>query len=82
MSENLKKENSKKLDYKKMIRCIDDLVNNDFGSEMEFKILPRSKPYTQEEAKKMSRIISKIYSIAHCISCETCAQKYAIRKTS
>ena len=59
-----------KLNYKKMIKDINDLVDTDFGAEMEMKELPKSKPFTQKEAKKMARIIAKVYIISHQIYCK------------
>jgi hypothetical protein len=65
-----------KLNYKKMIKDINNLVENDFCAEMEYKLLPKSKPYTQKEAKEMSDIISRVYLVSHCLHCESCATIY------
>jgi len=62
-----------------MLEDICNLVETDFAFEMELKSLPKSKPYTQEEASHMSDIIGKVYSIAHCIHCEACQVKYIIK---
>ena len=66
------------LDYKKMVSDIDYLVNNYFCADMEMRLIPNSQKYTQEESKKMSDIIARVYSISHCISCSACSQKYKI----
>ena len=68
------------IDYKKMVKEIDVLVETDFCCDMECHALEHSKPFTQDEARKMSEIISSIYSIAHCIDCEACQGKYKLTK--
>lgn len=65
-----------KLDYKKMVEEIEDLVSTDFFLDMELKTIPKSKPYTQREAKIMAETISKVYSISHCTTCTSCQIKY------
>ena len=69
----------KKLDYKKMVEDIDNLVETDFHAEMELKQLPDSKRYTQAEAKEMQHTIGKVYLISHCIHCRACQGKYLIK---
>lgn len=64
------------LDLQTMMVLIDALVCTEFCTHMELKLLPVSKPYTQKESKEMAHILAKIYSIAHCIHCESCAGKY------
>jgi hypothetical protein len=59
------------INYKKMLEEINNLVDNDFCAEMEMK-----GRYTQKEAKQMADIITKVYSISHCISCSACSKKY------
>jgi DNA mismatch repair ATPase MutL len=71
--------NMKILNYKKMVDEIDDLVENDFVADMECRAgLPNQRPFTQKEAKAMARLLSSIYSIAHCNTCEACQNKYLI----
>ena len=70
----------KKLDYKKMVEDIANLVQTDFCSAMEMQQLPGSTPYTQDEASEMANIISSVYMVSHCITCETCQTKYLIAK--
>jgi hypothetical protein len=67
-----------KLDYKKMLKEIDALVETDFCFEMECHKLPNVSKFTQKEAEQMSEIISSIYSIAHCVHCSACQTKYKI----
>ena len=67
-----------KLDYKKMVQEIDKLTTSDFLFDMDCHNLPKSKPYTQEEAQEMCDILMKIYLIAHCNSCKSCQTKYII----
>lgn len=65
-----------KLDYKKMVEMIDELVNTDFCADMEMKQLPKSKPYTKEEITKMVHIIGDVYAISHCLTCSACNVKF------
>ena len=66
-----------KLDYLKMLREIDKLVNNDWGFEMiDCKMMPKAKPFTQKEAKEMSQRLGQIYLISHCITCTACQIRY------
>ena len=67
---------NKKLDYKRMIEEIDKLTQSDFLFDMDCHNLPKSKPYTQEEAQEMCDILMKIYSIAHCNTCTACQSKW------
>lgn len=69
----------KKLDYKKMLKEIDKIMQTDFMFEMDCKALPNSKPFTQKEAKKMRDELMKIYKISHCIHCSACNDKYKIK---
>jgi len=55
------------MNYKKALEDILELVDNDFCAEMEV-----TKDYTQDEAREMADIIKQVYSIAHCLYCETC----------
>ena len=75
----------KKLNYKQMIKEVSDLVGTDFCESMSFKRLeigssacgaPIYPKYTQAEAREMSMLLGKIYTIAHCIHCEACQGKY------
>lgn len=52
---------------------IDSLVETDFAADMETKLLPKSRPYTQQEAKEMADVISSVYLIAHRIHCKSCS---------
>jgi hypothetical protein len=69
-----------KLDYLKMLKDIDDLVETDFCFDMDGRSLPHSRPFTQEEGLKMAGLLGQIYSIAHCIDCPSCAVKYLVKK--
>jgi hypothetical protein len=66
------------MNYKKMVEDIDNLVQNDFCTDVFLKMLPDSKQYTQKEAKKMAETLSRVYSISHCLTCEACGAKYKI----
>lgn len=68
----------KKLDYRKMIKAVDKLVETDFFFDIDCKLLPNASKYTQEEAKEMAKILGKIYMISHCTTCRTCQVKYLI----
>lgn len=71
-----------KLNHKKMLKEIDELVNNDFCFDMDCKQgLPDQRPFTQSEAKKMARIIGEVYRVAHCIHCEACQGRYKLNKS-
>ncbi len=59
------KEEILELDYEKMIKAVDDLVQTDFCFDINCKSIPKSKPYTQEEAKKMASLLGGIYMISH-----------------
>lgn len=74
-----------KLDYKKMLEDINRLVQTDFCSAMELNLLPNTKTgrmteFTQDEAIAMVAVISQVYMIAHCTTCEACQHKYLIKK--
>jgi hypothetical protein len=64
----------KKLNYKKMLQDICELVENDFSAEMEAKLL--GARFTQGEAADMAGLIAKVYSISHCLHCEACQHRY------
>ena len=70
-----------KLDYKQMLIDIDDLVDNDFGFDMDCKANLHDKPdkFTQEEALQMAQIIGDVYSISHGYN-GCCATKYLIKE--
>ena len=73
----MKKPEADKLDTVAMLEAIDDLVNNDFCSDMECinAGMPK-RNFTQAEAKQMADIIIGVYVIAHCIYCTFCQVKY------
>ena len=66
------KEEILELDYEKMIKAIDNLVQTDFCFDINCKSLPNSKPYTQEEAKEMASLLGRIYIISHQQHCNAC----------
>lgn len=67
---------NKTMNHLKMLQDINALINTDFSFGMELKKMPGSREYTQQEAKMMSEIISKVYTISHGIHCEACGKKY------
>ena len=72
------KEEILELDYHKMVREIDKLINSDFVFDMECKLLPNFKKYTQQEAIEMAELLANIYSISHIDHCKACRTiKYA-----
>lgn len=60
-----------------MIVDINEIVNNEWYAEMEMKLLPRSRPFTQKEAKEMCKAIGDVFLIAHGITC-VCGDKYRV----
>jgi hypothetical protein len=66
------------LDWKKMVRDINKLLQNDFMFDMDCKGLHKGDIYTQEEAEEMRNILMKIYRIAHCFTCTACDGKYLV----
>ena len=75
------RKRGKILDHYKMLKDIDRLANSDFVAVMEMNLLPHSETgklsiYTQKEAPEMSRLLSDIYMISHCITCYACQVKY------
>jgi len=67
-----------KLDYKKMLQEIDELVQDDFCLQMETESNLKSPKFTTEDSKKMARKICDVYVIAHSIHCAFCDKKYRI----
>jgi hypothetical protein len=69
----------KKLDYLKMLKAIDKLVNTDFCEDMSWKSSDESaNPITQKDAKQMAGLLGRVYSISHAIHCEACGQKWRV----
>ena len=69
-----------KLNYKKMIKEVDKIMQTDFMFDMDYKRMPDQKPFTQEEAEKMCDELMNIYSISHCVHCTACNNKYLLKK--
>ena len=66
------------LDYHKMIKEIDKLVQTDFVFDMECMLISKKHKYTQKEAREMAKLLSTIYSISHIEHCKACRTiKYA-----
>lgn len=69
-----------KLDHKKMLNAINDIVSNDWGYSVtdEMVNLPGGgyREFTQEQAREMAQAISKIYLIAHAVICTACQRKW------
>ena len=70
------------LNYKKMVKEIDNLVNGDFIADMECRLRLHEKPgiFTQEEAQEMAAILNNVYAISHCLWCNACSGKYKVTK--
>jgi len=68
-----------KLNYKLMVKDINQLVENDFCADMEMKLIPKFRQYTQKEAKEMADLLSSVYLVSHCIHCKACQKAYIIK---
>lgn len=55
----------------KTLLCIEGIVSSDFAEDMEIKLVGKKK-FTQEEAKKMQRLIGDIYHLSHNIVSTCC----------
>lgn len=66
----------RKLDCKRMIDAIADLVETDFCFDMDCKAIHPEQTFTHEESTKMRDILMQIYSIAHCRTCTACQGKW------
>lgn len=64
------------LDGHRMLKDIANLVQNDFCADMELKA-GFNREFTQEDAREMAKIITKVYSIAHQVTC-TAHNEYRI----
>ena len=64
-----------KLDYKRMIEVVDELTSGDALEDYEWKAAT-NKPFTQSEALHMAILLTRIYSVAHCVHCTACQTKY------
>lgn len=68
------------LDYKKMLKEINDLVETDFGEDMSLRAnieyCGKLLDISQRDAREMANIIAKVYLISHCIHCKSCGAKY------
>ncbi len=59
------------MNYKLMVEDIDKFVSSDWGFEVVDGHYP-NKPFTQKEAKAMSKVLGEIYRISHQIHCRPC----------
>lgn len=66
--------------HTRYLEAINNLVETDFCAEMELKLLPQSRPYTQEEAREMSSIIGQVYLISHRTHCKACDKTFLPKK--
>lgn len=66
----------RKLNYKKMIEDINEIVTDEYFFDVEMKLLPGGSDFTQEEAKEMINAITKVFMISHIISCNSCGREY------
>jgi hypothetical protein len=67
-----KKNKINHFDYSWVLSEICAIVETDFTADMECHLLPKARPYTQEEAKRMAAMLATVYSIAHRIHCKAC----------
>lgn len=75
----MKENNIKTLNLRQMLDDIRLLVENDFCADMELTAWDAENgksQFTKNESITMARIIAKVYSIAHCTTCEACQKKY------
>lgn len=70
---------TQKLDYKKMLKDIDNLVNNDTVFSLEVYRCPTTQEFKQEEVNQMLDIILDVYKISHTLHCKACRKsKYLL----
>jgi hypothetical protein len=71
-----------KRDTTKMVKEINEIVNNDWAYLVTDDMinLPSGKydEFTQKQAQEMSKAIGRIYMIAHAINCDNCGKKYKV----
>lgn len=61
---------SKAIDYKKMVKDINKLVNNDWCAEMEMRYkMPNSAPITQKDAHDILDCLLNVFMISHQTTC-------------
>jgi succinate dehydrogenase/fumarate reductase-like Fe-S protein len=68
-----------KLDYKRMLQEINDLLQSDFVFDMSCRLASEPPVFSPEEAEQMASLLGRLYSISHCISCTSCNGKYQIK---
>lgn len=68
------------LDYEAMVRDIDELVNNDWGFDVDCLSMHPYQEMPQKMAWEMQKVLMKIYTISHCISCIACRGKYTVKQ--
>lgn len=73
-----RKEIEKGLNFEQMVKEIDELVSTDFMFDMDCKGIHPEEPFTHKQSQEMANILTKVYSIAHCITCKACQTKYLI----
>ena len=66
-----------KRDFEKMVKDIDDLLETDQAADLVDHVhwIHPEADFTQEDAIEMSKLLGKIYMIAHGITC-CCGDKY------
>lgn len=68
-----------KINWKQIVKDVDVIVNNDWGAEVDMKLVFNRK-FTQAEAKEMASALMKIYRITHCVYKNCCLkEKYIIK---
>lgn len=74
------KGSEKKLDYKKMVEDINNLVETDFAEDMSMRAnithSGKHQEIKQEDAREMASLLARVYLISHCVHCESCGAKY------
>lgn len=58
--------------YLELLKNINELVENDFCSEMNVVDFLNEREFTQGEAKYMSKILAEVHRNSHQIHCEEC----------
>lgn len=79
----------RKLDYKKMLEDINDIVNGGDSGDWGFSVTDdmvdlqtgKLRQFSQKQAEEMSEALSSVYMIAHAVSCTACGTKYVLEQS-
>lgn len=65
------------LDMKRMLTEIYEIVRDERLEDMSWNA-SQHRPFKQEESEMMATMLSRIYMIAHCLTCSPCQTKYTV----